>query len=208
MAELIARLTTKPSGPSEHEQRIERELLEERRRREENEREAARREEDRRREEQHRTEMREMTERFERGLKEAAANKVDPVMTVFKEVLISQQASSAATLQTMREASSATAAVAERNAITPQQVMEMVRTTRDGASESSKTVMETMRGLMKTQQEVMTSMIEIAGQGQQPWYAGALQEGLNKVGTIGTAMMERNAQVAAQQEQQQRMQAQ
>ena len=207
MAELIAKLTTK-SGPSEHEQRLEREMVEERRRREDSEREATRREEDRRREEQHRTEMREMTERFERGLKEAAANKVDPVMTVFKEVLISQQASSAATLQTMREAASATAAVAERNAITPQQVMEMVRTTRDGASESSKTVMETMRGLMKTQQEVMTSMIEIAGQGQQPWYAGALQEGLNKVGTIGTAMMERNAQVAAQQEQQQRMQAQ
>lgn len=208
MAELIAKLTTK-SGPSEHEQRLEREMVEERRRREDSEREATRREEDRRREEQHRTEMREMTERFERGLKEAAANKVDPVMTVFKEVLISQQASAASAMQTMREASAATAAVAERNAITPQQVMEMVRTTRDGASESSKTVMETMRGLMKTQQEVMTSMIEIAGQGQQPWYAGALQEGLNKVGTIGTAMMERNAQVAAQQEQQQqRLQAQ
>ena len=97
-------------------------------------------------------------------------------------------------MQTMREASAATAAVAERNAITPQQVMEMVRTTRDGASESSKTVMETMRGLMKTQQEVMTSMIEIAGQGNQPWYAGAIQEGLNKVGMIGTAMAEQNAQ--------------
>ena len=197
MKALFAALTAKPAGPSEHEQRIERELLEEKRRREDGEREAARREEDRRRDEQHRTELAAMNERVERTLREASASRSDPMMTVFKEVLISQQASAAATMQTMREASAATAAVAERNAITPQQVMEMVRTTRDGASESSKTVMETMRGLMKTQQEVMTSMIEIAGQGNQPWYAGAIQEGLNKVGMIGSAMAERNAQQQA-----------
>ena len=98
--------------------------------------------------------------------------------------------------------------MAERNAITPQQVMEMVRGARDGASESSKTVMETMRGLMKTQQEVMTSIIEIAGQGNQPWYAGAIQEGLNKVGMIGSAMAERNAQQQADLQRQQQMQAQ
>lgn len=208
MAELIARLTTKPAGPSEHELRIERELLEEKRRREDGEREAARREEDRRRDEQHRTELAAMNERVERTLREANANRSDPMMTVFKEVLISQQASAAATMQTMREASAATAAVAERNAITPQQVMEMVRTTRDGASESSKTVMETMRGLMKTQQEVMTSMIEIAGSGNQPWYAGAIQEGLNKVGMIGSAMAERNAQAQADQQRQQQLQTQ
>jgi hypothetical protein len=208
MADLIAKLTAKPAGPSEHEQRIERELLEEKRRREDGEREAARREEDRRRDEQHRAELAVMNERVERTLREASATRTDPMMTVFKEVLISQQASAAATMQTMREASAATAAVAERNAITPQQVMEMVRTTRDGASESSKTVMETMRGLMKTQQEVMTSMIEIAGQGNQPWYAGAIQEGLNKVGMIGTAMAEQNAQKQAQQAEMQRLQAQ
>jgi hypothetical protein len=194
MAELIAKLTAKPAGPSEHEQRLEREMLEEKRRREDGERENLRRDEDRRRDEQHRAELAAMNERVERTLREATANRNDPMMTVFKEVLISQQASAAATMQTMREASAATAAVAERNAITPHQVMEMVRTTRDGASESSKTVMETMRGLMKTQQEVMTSMIEIAGQGNQPWYAGAIQEGLNKVGMIGTAMAEQNAQ--------------
>jgi hypothetical protein len=208
MAELIARLTAKPAGPSEHEQRMERELLEEKRRREDSERDAARREEDRRRDEQHRAELAVMNERIERTLREANANRSDPMMTVFKEVLISQQASAAATMQTMREASAATAAVAERNAITPQQVMEMVRTTRDGASESSKTVMETMRGLMKTQQEVMTSMIEIAGQGNQPWYAGAIQEGLNKVGMIGSAMAERNAQQQQQQTEIARLQAQ
>ena len=68
--------------------------------------------------------------------------------------------------------------------------------------------METMRGLMKTQQEVMTSTIEIAGQGNQPWYAGAIEEGLNKVRMIGAAMAERNAPQPAQQQQMQQMQAQ
>ena len=88
MADLIARLTAKPAGPSEHEQRLEREMLEEKRRREDGEREAVRREEDRRRDEQHRTELAAMNERVERTLREANANRSDPMMTVFKEVLI------------------------------------------------------------------------------------------------------------------------
>ena len=88
MFERLTALTAKPAGPSEHEQRIERELLEEKRRREDGEREAARREEDRRRDEQHRTELAAMNERVERTLREASATRTDPMMTVFKEVLI------------------------------------------------------------------------------------------------------------------------
>lgn len=208
MAELVARLTAKPAGPSEHEQRMERALEEEKRRREENERETQRKEEERRRDEQHRTELREVSERFERGLKEAAtANKTDPVLTAFKEILTAQSMSSAQNIQTMKDAAAATAAVAERNAITPIQIFEMIRTARDGANESSKTVMDTMRGLMATQKDVFGQLIDMAGSGNQPWYAGAIQEGLNKVGMIGTAMAERNATMQAQQEEITRLRA-
>jgi len=205
---LFEKITAKPAGPSEYEQRMERELAEERRRREENEREAQRKEEQRLRDEQHRIELREVSERFERGLKEAAtANKTDPVLTAFKEILTAQSMSSAQNIQTMKDAAAATAAVAERNAITPLQVFEMIRTARDGANESSKTVMETMRGLMSTQKDVFTQMIDMAGSGNQPWYAGAIQEGLNKVGMIGTAMAERNAQQQALEQENARLRA-
>lgn len=198
MAELIAKLTAKPAGPSEAEQRLERSLEEEKRRREENEREARRVDQERIAEDRRQREMRETNEKFERALKEAAGNKIDPMMILFKEIITSQQVSSAATVQSIKDSAAATAAVAERNAISPAQIFDMVARVREGANESSKTVMETMKGLMDTQKEVMTSMIDLAGTGNQPWYAGAIQEGLNKVGMIGTALAER-----AQQQQQQ-----
>lgn len=195
---LIATLTAKPVGPSETEQRALREAEEVKRRLDENEREARRREEARVAEDRHREEVRLIREQ----IAAATASKTDPMMPLLTQMLASQASSAAENIRSMRDAAAATAAVAERNAITPLQVMEIVRNARESGSEGTKIVVESMKDAMSVQKEVFGQLLDVAGQGSQPWYAGAIQEGIGKMGAVAQALMERNQQQAAQAAQQ------
>jgi len=191
---LFAALSTKPAGPSEAEQRLQREIEETRRRTEESERrasedrkEAQRREEARIADERHREEMRLVREE----IKAATTNKTDPMMTLFGTILQTQSASATETARMIRETSAAAQAASERSTT---QVLELARSQRESASESSKTVLEGMKGLMEMQTGVYNQLLEVSGSSGQPWYAGVLQEGVGKIGLIGQALMERNQQ--------------
>jgi hypothetical protein len=190
---LITTLTSKPSGPSETEQRALREAEEVKRRLEQNERDARQREEARAAEERHREEMRLMREQ----ITAVTANKADPMMPLITQMLSSQASSAAENIRLMRDAAAATASVAERNAITLPQMMEIVRSAREGGNESSKIVVDSMKDAMSVQKEVFSALLDVAGQGSQPWYANAIQEGIGKMGAVAQALMERNQREAA-----------
>jgi len=196
--QLLAAITAKPSGPSETEQRLLRETEELRRRTEEADRRAAeerkeaqRQAEQRAAEERHREEMRLVREE----IKAATANKADPMMTLFGTILQTQSTNATETARIIRETSDRAAAASERSTT---QVLELARTQREGAFESSKTVLDGMKGLMDMQTSVFSNLLDVAGQGSQPWYAGVLQEGVGKIGLLGQALMERNQQAAQQ----------
>jgi hypothetical protein len=195
---MIALMTTKPAGPSEMELRLQREAEETRRRLEESERraeearkEAQRREELRLADERHREEMRLVREE----IKAATANKTDPMLTLFGTILQTQSANATETARMLRESGDRAAAASERNTT---QILELARAQRESASESGKTVLEGMKGLMDTSTTFYQQMLEVAGQGSQPWYAGVLQEGVGKIGLLGQAILEKNQQAAQQ----------
>jgi hypothetical protein len=196
--QILAAITTKPAGPSEAEQRLLRETEETRRRLEESERravedrkEAQRREEARIAEERHREEMRLVQEQ----IKAATANKADPMMTLFGTILQTQSANATETARMLRESGDRAAAASERNTT---QILELARTQRESATESGRAVLEGMKGLMDTSTTFYQQMLEVAGSGSQPWYAGVLQEGVGKIGLLGQALMERNQQAQQQ----------
>lgn len=195
---LVTLLTTKPAGPSEGEQRLLRETEETRRRLEESERRAAedrketqRQADQRAAEERHREEMRLVREE----IKAATANKTDPMMTLFGTILQTQSATATETARMIRETGDRAAAASERSAT---QVLDLARSQKDSANESSKTVLEGMKGLMEMQTGVYNQLLEVSGSGNQPWYAGVLQEGVGKIGLLGQAILERNQQQAQQ----------
>lgn len=196
--QILSVITAKPSGPTETEQRLLREQEETRRRLEESERRAAeerketqRQAEQRAAEERHREEMRLVREE----IKAATANKTDPMMTLFGTILQTQSANATETARMIRETSAAATAASERSTT---QVLELARSQREGAFESSKTVLDGMKGLMDMQTSVFSNLLEVSGQGSQPWYAGVLQEGVGKIGLLGQAILERNQQAAQQ----------
>lgn len=198
---MFAALTAKPSGPSESEQRFQREAEETRRRLEESERRAAedrkeaqRREEARIADERHREQINLVREEMKAVAAAATANKTDPMMTLFGTILQTQAAGATETARMIRETSQAAQAASERSTT---QVLDLARSQRETASESSKTVLEGMKGLMEMQTGVYNQLLEVAGNsGGQPWYAGVLQEGVGKIGLLGQALMERNQQPA------------
>jgi hypothetical protein len=195
---MFALMTAKPAGPTETEQRLLRETEETRRRLEESERratetqkEAQRQADQRAADERHREEMRLVREE----IKAATANKTDPMMTLFGTILQTQSTSATETARMIRETSQAAQVASERNTT---QILELARAQRESASESGKTVLEGMKGLMDTSTTFYQQMLEVAGQGSQPWYAGVLQEGVGKIGLLGQAIMEKNQQQAVQ----------
>jgi len=199
---LIEKVTSKPSGPTEAELRAQREVEETRRRleeterrREESERETRRREEERAREERIQKQIEDQRRDTERMLRELSSNKSDPMLTLLGSIIQTQSASSAETIRTIRDASAAATAAAERGTA---QVLELARTSREGAVESSKTVMESMKGVMDMQAQVYSQLLDVAGQGNQPWWANVVQEGVGKIGLIGQALMEQRQQQAQQ----------
>lgn len=202
---LAAALTAKPSGPSSEEQRLQREADESRRRAEEMERRHAeerredqRREEARIAEERRREDARLADERHReemRVLREASASKADPLMSLFSTILSTQSTNAQETARMIRDTSAATTAAAERSTA---QILDLARAQKDSASESSKTVLEGMKGLMEMQTGVYNQLLDVAGQSGQPAWVGLASDAMQKIGAIGQALAERNQQQVAQ----------
>lgn len=195
---ILLALTSKPAGPTpaelESQRRIEdmeRRHAEERRESQRKEEENLRRVEEQRREERINAQIAEQRRETERLIREMSTNRADPMMTLLGTVMQSQAATSAETIRTIRDASAQATAAAERGTV---QVLELARASREGAVDSSKTVMEAMKGAMDMQSQVYSQLLDVAGSGNQPWWAGVVQEGVGKIGLIGQALAERNQQ--------------
>jgi hypothetical protein len=197
---LLLTLTAKPAGPTPAEIEAQRRADELEHRLNEERREAQRKEEEQRREDRINAQIAEQRRETERLIREMSSNRADPMLTLLTTVMQTQATASTETIRTIRDASAQATAAAERGAT---QVLELARASRDGAVDSSKTVMEAMKGAMDMQSQVYSQLLDVAGQGNQPWWAGVVQEGVGKIGLIGQALAERNQQ---QQQQQQAMQ--
>lgn len=202
---LVAAISAKPAGPSEEILHLQRENEETKRLAQESARDAQRRDEDRRRDEQHRAEMAAIKD----TLHEATANRQDPMLPMLLQVITSSQQASANAVEAIQAATTAAAAAAQRqteqmvaqlsgNAMKPIELMTLMQTVRGDAAEGAKAIVEGSREMMATQREFYREMIDAAGQGGAPWYAGAIQAGLDKVGLIGAAMAESRAQAQQQ----------
>lgn len=187
---LFEKLTAKPSGPSESELALRREIEETKRHAEAVEAETRRREEMRLADDRHREEMRLMREE----IKANAANKPDPMLNLLTSFLTTSQVTQGENVRMIRESSAQATAAAERGAT---QVLELARSQRDGALEGAKLSMDMMKDNMSTQREFYGQMLEMKGSDNSPWWAGMAQEGLAKIGAVGQALAER-----AQQQQQ------
>lgn len=194
---LVTLLTAKPTGPTETEQRLLRETEELRRRTEAAEaraaderKEAQRREEVRAAEDRHREQIQLVREEMKAVTAAATANKTDPMMTLFGTILQTQSASATETARMIRETSDRAAASSERSTT---QVLQLAQASRDNASEASKAAVDGMKNLLEMQTGVFTNLLELQGTGNQPWYAGVIQEGVGKIGLLGQALMEKNA---------------
>lgn len=198
---LVATLAAKPTGPSESEQRLQRELDDQRRRNEEREREEARRREEDAKEARWRAEMKAEQQRTEVLLREASEkSRVDPMLTLMTTMLSSTQAQAVETVRTMREASERASAANERHTA---QIVEAMKTDRTGAAEMAHTMLENTKSMVELQSSVYQQMLENASAGGQPWYADAIQNVTRQIGAVASAVAARGQQ--AQQQPQQRM---
>lgn len=190
---LIEKFTSKPTGPSESELRIERELAETRRRAEEDKKEAQRREEQRLADDRHREEMRLVREE----IKASTANKPDPMLALFGQILNQQTTSATETARMIRETSAAATAASERST---SQILEIARTQNTGVAEASRMGMESMKDLVGTQREVFGQLMELRGGDSDPPWVRVVGSVMDRIGPIGEALAARNAQQQQQQQ--------
>jgi hypothetical protein len=198
---LAAAITAKPTGPSETELRLQRESDETKRQLEEQRREEGRRREEQLREEARRVELKAMQDKTDvllREMKDRDRDRPDPMLAMMTTMFQSQQTTALETARLNREAADRTAAVTERHT---QQLVETMRSDRSSTGETNRLMMESARDVMGMYREGAQFMIENQG-GNQPWYAGAIQGALDKLGPIA------NAVAAARQQPQQPIQPQ
>lgn len=199
---LVATLAAKPTGPSESELRLQRELDEQKRRNEDREREEARRREEDAKEARWRAEMKVEQQRTEALLREASEkSRVDPMLTLMTTVMSSTQAQAVETVRTMREASERASAANERHTA---QIVEAMKTDRTGAAEMAHTMLENTKSMVELQSSVYQQMLENASAGGAPWYADAIQNVTRQIGAVASAVAARGQQ-QVQPQQQQRM---
>lgn len=210
---LAEKLTARPTGPSEETRVLEARLADETRRREESERRAA----DEARELRRQQEMREMEARFERSMRELAGNKTDPMLPLLANMLTSMQATSAETIRAIKETTESQASAASQgvqllvqhlssNAVSPVQLMGMIAAAKGDGAEATRTILGTAKDALAMQKDFFGQMLDVANQGGQPAWVGVASAALEKIGTIGAALAERNAQQAQAQQQQQQAQ--
>ncbi len=210
---MIEKLTARPSGPSDSELRLQAELAETRRRQEESDR----RMEEQRREELRRQELRDMEVKFQatiRELREMNVNKQDPMLPMLMTLITQQQASAMEAVKAIQAATANGTAAAERSQqqmmaqlqssiMSPIQLMQLLQSAKGDAAEGSKAIIESAKEAMALQKDVFTQLLEVSGQGGQPWYASAIQGALDRAAQITAALAERSqAQAQAQQTQQ------
>lgn len=214
---LVEKLTARPTGPTESEIRLQAEIADARRRAEEaerraeeNRRESERREEARRQEEQRRAEMRDMEAKFQATIRELGANKQDPMLPMLMTLITQQQSSAMEAVKAIQAATQTGTAAAERSTqqllaqlqgsiISPLQLMQLVQSAKGDAAEGTRAVVEATKEAMALQKDVFTQLLEVSGQGGQPWYASAIQGALDRAAQITAALAERsqnNAQAA------------
>jgi hypothetical protein len=208
---MIEKLTARPSGPSDSELRLQAELAETRRRQEESDR----RMEEQRREELRRQELRDMEVKFQatiRELREMNVNKQDPMLPMLMTLITQQQASAMEAVKAIQAATANGTAAAERSQqqmmaqlqssiMSPIQLMQLLQSAKGDAAEGSKAIIESAKEAMALQKDVFTQLLEVSGQGGQPWYASAIQGALDRAAQITAALAERS-QAQAQQTQQ------
>jgi len=224
IASLVETLKTTlaPKGPSDTERQLEetrRRVEESERRAEQQRREDQQRLEQERRDAQHRQELRDLADKTERALAAATANKTDPMLPLLMQLLTNTQNSASESVKAIQASTTAAAAASERsmqqlavvlgqNNMTPMQMIQLMQTVKGDASENTKMLMESARDALNIQKEAVTYLRESVGQSDQPWYAGAIQQGLEKIGAVGAALAERSAAQAQQQAMQPVMQPQ
>lgn len=202
---IIERLTAKPTGPSEIEMRLQREVEETKRRLEEQQREETRRRELQAQEDRFRAELRAQQEKTDAILHELKATpKNDPMMAVMTTILSGAQQQASDAVRAIRESSERTATAQERHTT---QIMEAMRTDKTGAAEMAKTMLENTRNMVELQGSVYQQMLEQASSGGAPWYADAIQNATKQIGAVVAAVGSRNQQQQQQQVQRPQMMA-
>ncbi len=215
IASLVETLKTAlaPKGPSDTERMLvdtQRRVEESERRAEQQRREDQQRAEQQRRDEQHRQELRDIADKTEKAIAAATANKTDPMLPLLMQLLTNTQNGASESVKAIQASTTAAAAASERsmqqlavvlgqNNMTPMQMIQLMQTVKGDASENTKMLMESARDALNIQKEAVTYLRESVGQSDQPWYAGVLQQGLEKIGTVGAALAERSAAQAQQQ---------
>lgn len=198
MVKLFETLHTKPTGPSDTELALRREIEETKRRLEEQTREEARRREDQQREDRYREDariQREKTEAMLREIREKDSGRPDPLMTLMGTIMTSTQAQASESVRAVREAAAVASSANERHT---SQIMEAMTRDKTGASEMTKQMLEGSKTMMEMQSSFYQQMLEQANSGGAPWYASAIQGALEKIGPIANAVATRNQQPQVQ----------
>lgn len=185
---LLARLTEKPSGPSEVELRLQREVEETRRA-----------QADQAREERIRSEMRANQEQMQALLREVAGSKNDPVMAMIGQLMQVAQASQTETVRAVTGSTQAQLSAAERNIMSPLQIMELIRASKDNtaAGEMNKAQVEMFKTVFGMAQDLLRIQGEIQGQGEMPPWVGLAQQGLERIGAVAQVYMQSKQQAPA-----------
>jgi hypothetical protein len=193
---LIEKLTSKPAGPSEAEQRLERELAEQRRRIEERERE-----------DRLRAEIKAQQDNTDRLLREMNTNKTDPMIPLLMQVMTAASSQAQETVKAIQSSTQATAAASERgtqelvrqlsaSVMSPLQLVQLIQSSKGEGAEMGRMVIDATKETMSMQKEVYQQLLDVAGSSGQPAWVGLVQEAMSKIGDVGAALAARGQQPA------------
>jgi hypothetical protein len=210
METLIEKLTAKPSGPSETELRLQRDLDEQRRRSDELQRET-----------NLRTEMKASADRLEALVRETTANKSDPMLMMLTQVMTSAMAAGAETSKAVQASATAQASASERHAqiiadrlggsiMTPLQIVEMIKTAKDTTSNDkiNSSMVEMFQNLFGMAKGLVKEQAEMYSQSGGPAWLPVAQEGVQALGRVAQMYAATKAREMAQAQQPQRPQYQ
>lgn len=216
IAKLIESLSTrKPEGPTEAERALTARLEAQERMIEE----SRRREEARRDEEARRSEFNAVIERLESQIKAAQADKADPMLPIFMQMLNSSQTQATAMVQSIQQAATMSAEAAREGSrllmermgssqMTPEKVMELLRVAKDRGPEAE--VNKGLIGMFKETfgmaQEVVRMQAEAYRGEQSPAWVGIAQQALERVGGVAQMVAANRASVDAKTEREAQMQ--
>ena len=198
---LVAKLTERPSGPSPETEALKAQIAALERQREDD----RRREEARAAEERHRVEMVALTSKMDQMFAASQQNKQDPMLMMFGQIITSMQQSVTASAGSGEKIAGIITDRLAGSVMTPDRMMEMLRIAKDrGADQQAMNyAMEMYQRLFGMSQDVLRMQSEMM-QGNQPqWWESAIE----KIGTVGQAVVENRERAAAEQRNQQEQRA-